>query len=513
MANSKNNFGSFSSFTKEKDKDPFRLTPIKSEFSKGSVPDSIYSANRESAWSRWRRGFELATASFYDNDFSYPFEYQTPDTTGAPVNLNPVVSGSFVGFPTVSKELGMHWAGWRKAGSIRSDNSVDPVSSNKLYIESITEDKTNWYVKLAGSWSPSNKLPPPFYITVSGQPDGLKPLITEIMEDRVITVGGDLIDKDTINPVTQKRYGYLQAVLTDINEDTGILTFKKAGSVRVTPDKEYITPSNASFTVGRYLVTGSRFCCSCQDFTHRDYAFLMNPAASDRKFFPRNRLSYVKPGRHEVITLSGFVDNNAMTSAGVNRKMDVYAPSGFVVGASGSYLNTVREDSTRDNPGVYVDFGSTYKRSTPNPAIPGSIPEGMPSFNDYSTEQGVITSITDNWTPVLDEMRYCKHIYALKFKDDTFPPEPSDFPVEVGSMAAWEQKLVNTNEKQQKEIASFLMTTNSLSMMDVPPYNMQSPMMMPMMQKLFNMPSDMIVMDGFTMIDKNGNKYKPSDNP
>jgi hypothetical protein len=407
----------------------------------------------------------------------------------------------------------MHWAGWRKAGSIRSDNSVDPVSSNKLYIESITEDKTNWYVKLAGSWSPSNKLPPPFYITVSGQPDGLKPLITEIMEDRVITVGGDLIDKDTINPVTQKRYGYLQAVLTDINEDTGILTFKKAGSVRVTPDKEYITPSNASFTVGRYLVTGSRFCCSCQDFTHRDYAFLMNPAASDRKFFPRNRLSYVKPGRHEVITLSGFVDNNAMTSAGVNRKMDVYAPSGFVVGASGSYLNTVREDSTRDNPGVYVDFGSTYKRSTPNPAIPGSIPEGMPSFNDYSTEQGVITSITDNWTPVLDEMRYCKHIYALKFKDDTFPPEPSDFPVEVGSMAAWEQKLVNTNEKQQKEIASFLMTTNSLSMMDVPPYNMQSPMMMPMMQKLFNMPSDMIVMDGFTMIDKNGNKYKPSDNP
>lgn len=513
MANSKNNFGSFSSFTKEKDKDPFRLTPIKSEFSKGSVPDSIYSANRESAWSRWRRGFELATASFYDNDFSYPFEYQTPDTTGAPVNLNPVVSGSFVGFPTVSKELGMHWAGWRKAGSIRSDNSVDPVSSNKLYIESITEDKTNWYVKLAGSWSPSNKLPPPFYITVSGQPDGLKPLITEIMEDRVITVGGDLIDKDTINPVTQKRYGYLQAVLTDINEDTGILTFKKAGSVRVTPDKEYITPSNASFTVGRYLVTGSRFCCSCQDFTHRDYAFLMNPAASDRKFFPRNRLSYVKPGRHEVITLSGFVDNNAMTSAGVNRKMDVYAPSGFVVGASGSYLNTVREDSTRDNPGVYVDFGSTYKRSTPNPAIPGSIPEGMPSFNDYSTEQGVITSITDNWTPVLDEMRYCKHIYALKFKDDTFPPEPSDFPVEVGSMAAWEQKLVNTNEKQQKEIASFLTTTNSLSMMDVPPYNMQSPMMMPMMQKLFNMPSDMIVMDGFTMIDKNGNKYKPSDNP
>jgi hypothetical protein len=509
VAKSKNNFGSFSSFTKEKDRDPFRLTPIKTEFSKGAVPDSIYSANRESAWSRWRRGFELATAAFYDNDFSYPFEYQTPDTTGAPVNLNPVVSGSFVGFPTISKEFGMHWAGWRKAGSIRTDNYVDPVTNNKLYIESITEDNTNWYVKLAGSWSPSNKLPPPFYVPVSGQPDGLKPLITEIMEDRVISVGGDIIDKDTINPSNQKRYGYLQAVLTAINENTGILTFKKAGSVRVTPDKEYITPSNVSFTPGRYLITGSRFCCSCQDFTHRDYAFLTNPSASDRKFFPRNRLAYVKPGRHEVITLSGVVDNNAMTSANVNRKMDVYAPSGFVVGASGSYINTVKNDSTRDNPGVYVDFGSTYTRGTSNPAIPGSKPDGMPRYNDYSTEQGVITSITDNWTPVLDEMRYCKHVYALKFKDETFPPEPSDFPVEVGSMTAWEQKLVEDTENQQKEIASFIMTTNALANMDVPPYNMQSPMMMPMMQKLFNMPSDMIVMEGFTMIDKNGNKYKP----
>jgi hypothetical protein len=110
---------------------------------------------------------------------------------------------------------------------------------------------------------------------------------------------------------------------------------------------------------------------------------------------------------------------------------------------------------------------------------------------------------------VLDEMRYCKHVYALKFKDDTFPPEPSDFPVEAGSMAAWEQRLVENTENDQKEIASFIMTTNALAGMDVPPYNCQSPMMMPMMQKLFNMPSDLIVMEGFTMIDKNGNRYKP----
>jgi hypothetical protein len=45
--------------------------------------------------------------------------------------------------------------------------------------------------------------------------------------------------------------------------------------------------------------------------------------------------------------------------------------------------------------------------------------------------------------------------------------------------------------------------------MDVPPYNCQSPMMMPMMQKLFNVPTQFIVMQGFTMFDKNGQPYKP----
>jgi hypothetical protein len=45
--------------------------------------------------------------------------------------------------------------------------------------------------------------------------------------------------------------------------------------------------------------------------------------------------------------------------------------------------------------------------------------------------------------------------------------------------------------------------------MDVPPYNCQSVMMMPMMQKLFNIPTDLIVMQGFTMFDKDGKPYKP----
>ncbi len=512
MTKSKGAFGSFSSFTKEKDKDLFRLKPITTEFSKGSVPDSLSTANRESAWSRWRRGYELATATFYDNDFSYPFQYQIPVPSGTPssvVNPNPVISGVFVGFPTTNKELGMHWAGWRYAGSMRSDKLKDPITNNNLYIESVNQDAANWYVKLAGSWSVANPLPPPFYVAVPGVPGGLKPLVTEILEDRVITVNGEIIDKDTIDPTTQKRYGYVQAVLTAVNQNTGILTFKKAGSVQVTPDQEYITPSPAQFTVGRYLITGARFCCSCQDFTHRDYAFLTNPAASDRKFFPRNNVSSIKPGRYEVTTLSGVVDNNAMNDASVNRQMDVYAPSGYTVPFSLSTTTTINNNANRDNVGVYREFGATYLRSTANPAIPGSKAEGMPSYNDYSTEQGVITSITDNWTPLLDEMRYCKHIYALKFKDNTFPPEPSDFPVQIGSMAAWEQRLVANTESEQKEAASFVMTKRSLADMDVPPYNCQSPMMMPMMQKLFNVPADFIVMGGFTMFDKNNQPYKP----
>lgn len=512
MTKPKNTFGSFSSFTKEKDKDPFRLKPITTEFSKGSVPDSLSAINRESAWSRWRRGYELATATFYDNDFSYQFQYQIPVPEGTPSsveNPNPIISGVFVGFPTTNKELGMHWAGWRYAGSLRTDNLTDPITKNKLYIESITEDSTNWYVKLAGAWSAANPLPPPFYVAVPGVPGGLKPLLTEILEDRVVAVGGEIIDIDTIDPTTQTRYGYVQAVLTAINQNTGVLTFKKAGSVQVTPDQEYITPSPQSFTVGRYLITGARFCCSCQDFTHRDYSFLTNPAASDRKFFPRNNISSIKPGRYEVTTLSGIVDNNAMTSASVDRKMNVYAPSGYSVSFSQSTTTTIQDGATRDNVGVYREFGATYLRSTSDPAIKGARAEGMPIYDDYTSEQGVITAITDNWTPLLDEMRYCKHIYALKFKDNTFPPEPSDFPVQIGSMAAWEQRLVQNTESEQKEAIAFMMTRKSLADMDVPPYNCQSPMMLPMMQKLFNLPAEYIVMDGFTMIDKNGQPYKP----
>jgi hypothetical protein len=134
----------------------------------------------------------------------------------------------------------------------------------------------------------------------------------------------------------------------------------------------------------------------------------------------------------------------------------------------------------------------------------------MPSYDDYSSAGNVITSLTDTWTPLLDEIRYCKHIYAMKYEEGVFPPEPSDFPVGIGSMAAWEQRLVEETEKEQTEARAANLQRASLASMDVPPYNCQAPMMMPMMQKLFNIPSNFVKMAGFTMIDKNGQTYVPA---
>lgn len=508
---------SFGNFQGDRRFAPKAVQAITTEFSKGSVPDSLYTVNRESAWTRWRRGYELATATIYDNDFSYPFKYTIPVPSGTPgstLNPQPTVSGAFVGFPTKDKELGMHWAGWRYAGSLRCDKLTDPVSLQKLFIETVTEDADYWYVKLAGSWSASNRLPPPFFVRITSptSPFGITPITTEIMEDRVIVQDGEIINADTINPADQRRYGYVQAVLVDTGSATGILKFRKAGSVYVSPDKELITPSPVGFTPGRFLITGARFCCSCQDFTRRDYAFIQANGDTSRKLFPRTNIALLKPGRNEVVTLSGVVDNSAMTSAKVNRRMNVYAPVGFPLAVNEGVAVRQGFNINRDNFGIFRDFGSIYLRKTKDPgapSIPGSFSDSMPAYDDYSSANGKITSISDNWTPLLDEIRYCKHIYALKFKDGTFPPEPSDFPVGIESMAAWEQKLVDETESDQLEARAALMTRKSLSKMDVPPYNCQSPMMMPMMQKLFNIPVNLIVMENFVMIDKNGDEYVP----
>lgn len=98
----------------------------------------------------------------------------------------------------------------------------------------------------------------------------------------------------------------------------------------------------------------------------------------------------------------------------------------------------------------------------------------------------------------------------MKYEEGVFPPEPSDFPVGIESMAAWEQKLVEDTEKDQTEARAANLQRTALGLMDVPPYNCQSPMMMPMMQKLFNIPSNFVKMAGFKMLDKNGNIYIPA---
>jgi hypothetical protein len=499
----------------------------------------------------------------------------------------------FVGFPTTNRELGMHWSIWRYAGSTRTDKLSDPVSSDTLSIQYITSDSQNWYVKLAGSWSAANPLPPPFYIAVPGQTTGLKPLDSEILEDRIIEENGPIITANTIDPTTQKRYGYVQAVLVSTDPFSGILTIKKAGSVYISPDKQYITPSPVPFTVDRFLITGARFACSCQDFTHREYSFMLDvsSATGTKKFYPRTNVASVKPGRFEATTqavlstpvlfdaitasassitvstrvpppLNSFVyvegttggvadgvfqvlavnpgvsfnyevlgnagagsilnpgvtkifeatevaSNAAMTTADVNKTTTVYAPQGFSPPTSTSINNVTLINSNRDNPGIYREFGATYLRSENVISVQGSTPEGMPTYNDYSSKQDQITALTDNWTPLLDEMRYCKHIYALKFKDGVFPPEPSDFPLEMGSMVAWEQKLVDNTESEQKEAQAFSVTRRALSTMDVPPYNCQSPALSPILQKLFNVPTAYIEVQNFTMFDKRGNAFTP----
>ncbi len=501
-----NNFGDFQ---KVKPFNPGIIKPITTEFSKGSVPDSIYAANRESAWSRWRKGYELANAYTYNNEYTFSFNYEAPNTA-SPGNPNTVISGAFVGFPTSNKELGMHWAIWRYAGSVRTDKLTDPVSTQKLFVESVTEDLIYWYIKLAGTWSSANPLPAPFYIPVSGEINGLKPANTEIFEDRILVEDGIIITSNTINPQTQTRYGYVQAVVVAINQDTGVLTFKKAGSVYVSPDKQFISPSPVGFTPGRFLITGSRYACTCQDFTRRDYSFVMGQSNSNQKQFPRTRASVIKPGRFEVTQVDGVVDNSAMTAPGVNRDLDIYAPKGFELDYTVTNASNTDLKATRDNPGVYREFGSIYKRSTSNISTPGSTAEGMPGYDDYSSflsvtdgnsiPQDVILSISDNWTPLLDELRYCKHIYALKFRDKLFPPEPSDFPVGITGMVEWEQKLVKQTEIKIQKDREYLKTVRSLSVMDVPPYNAQSPILFPVIQKLFNIATNKILIENFTML-------------
>lgn len=540
---------SFGSFAQQTLATPKSILPITTEFSKGPIPNSIAASNRESSWARWRRGYELAVNNPYTNNFSYPFKYQVPfSKEELPSNTKyPDILGVFQGFPTLNRELGMHWAAKKTEGSIRFDqiegyqllfsNDTDygfkdylntgswlddnlTLSSYDLYVESLTEDENNWYVKLNGSWSASHKLPPPFYIDLGPGKDPLKPLIGDILEDRILVKNGSLISKDTINPATRKRYGYIQAVVTAVDEITGVLTLRKRGSVEVTPDKALITPASRGPQVNRYLNTGPSYCCTCQDFTRRQYSYMRNLKESNRKAFPRSGLNSIKPGRYDVLKRLGIVDSSAMTETDVNRIMEIVAPGAQFELSDGVVSETgIDVKATRDNPGIYADFGYIYLRSTDAPALTGSAAEGMPGYEDYSTKllssdsqaipQLTIENITDFWTPVLDEIRYCKHVYAMRFQDDVFPPEPSDFPVEDTSMATWEQNLINETQKQNEKKAQKI-ATEALSYMDVPPYNCQTQAVQPMLQRLFNIPLSYIKIEQFIMYDKYGLEYQPA---
>ena len=502
-------FGSFAAFDKKYKGDSYKFKPITNEFG-GSSPESLYTVNRESCWARWRRGFELATASLYHNSFDYPFKYRIPLPTGVPGASGnaPAIPGIFRGFPTKNKELGCHWAGVRVAGSLRFDNVKDS-GGTAASIASVTEDNEFWYVQLAGTWSSTNQLPAPLFIPIAGT-DGIKPTNGEVIEDRIIEPEGVPINRGTINPNTQTRYGYVQAVLVDVNQNTGLLKLRKRGSVEATPDQVLVTPATRPPNVGRYFMTGTRYYCTCQDFTRRQYAYVSSLGQRSGPRFPKTGVATLKPGRYEVMTDAGRVANQAMTNALTNRQLEIVAPAvEYEIPPTTAATSSTVLGATRDNPGVFSDFGGVYLRSGADPSLPGARSEGLPDFEDYKAKDNVITSLTDRWSPTLDEFRYCKHIYSMKYEEGVFPPEPSDIPVEIKDIVAWEQKLVDQVEKDQQGAAANI-NRYGLSYMDIPPFNCQSPMMVQMMQKLFNIPSTFVRLQNFTMYDKTGRAYTPA---
>ena len=475
-----NQFGSFNNRT---DYSPGAIKPIVTEFSKGSVPNSIVTMDRESAWTRWRRGYEIAVTVGIQKSYNFPFRYKLPlpeGVTPSPGN-DPLIIGVLQGFPTANREFGIHWTGCRVSALLRFDNVFDTVGT-RASIDSYTEDADYWYVSLAGSWSSSNPLPPPLYIPGVGGSAALKPLLGEIVEDRVLQAEGIPITGATRNPATDKKYGYVQALLVDIDQDNGILKLKKTGSFESTIDGNYVTPASRPPAFGRYLILGSRYSCTCQDFSRRSYADLSNLKGVIAKRFPYTRPSALKYGRHEILTDSlGNVNNNIETSIDNNRSLELTFQS-------------------VDNPGVFRDFGGRYLRNTDEPGAS----EGPSTFVDYKAKDNQIVFLGDYWSPLLDEMRYCKHIYALRFQEGIILPEPSDIPVEMDEgIVNWEQRLVKEVENVRKNI-DYMNSIKGLSYMDMPPKNLQSPQLLPMLQKLLNIPASFIRLENFSLQAKDG---------
>lgn len=533
-----NSFGNFKADFK-KDVRNFKVKPIMGEFG-GAAPDSIYASNVQSVWARWRRGMELAAAHYTDTQLEYPFTYILPQVPGTTFSgPAPTIGGTFVGFPTVNKELGMHWAGSLNAGNLRFDQLGTTSGTATISGEIPTDVLFNgqpqinsrfWYIQINGNWSAANPLPAPLYVEIAipGRPVVvLKPINGQALADRIIASGDAPITRESRDPQSNYGYGYTEAILADVDGHNGVLQLKKNGSVRATRDGVFVTPARVPPESGRYFMNGSRYCCSCQDYTQRDY-FYASTIMGERKGiqFPYSSPAALKPGRYEMMKeqMSGVsiirepLSNaaqeryNPLTSGIQNREMMIVGPSGYQVSGEIN-LSVTFPSGNRDFPGVFRDFGRQYIEQYGD--NPNAVSPTYPKFDDYTSTSGVngqprvITTIEDYWFPTLDEARRCKHIYAMLYIAKLYGPEPSDYPVEEGSIVEWEEKLVRKTEKDQEKTALDLLRYG-LSRMDTPPYNMQAPMMGPMLTKLFSLPSAFIVMDGMRMYGPDGGEYNPS---
>ena len=509
----------------------YRVKPIKAEFG-GSIPNSIYNYDEQSAWLRWRRGWELATSDIAHAAYTYDFKYLIPQTSGAIDEIgarSPEMTGTFKGFPTPNKELGMHWTGVIEAGNLRFDNLLD-VSGVRLAVSGeahpqtlfsgVSQDNARyWYIQLSGTFSTvsGEQVPPPLLVTFSGG-DTAKPIVGDILEDKIITVSGEAIDSNTRDPATNIRYGFVQAVLTGVDEYQGILQFEKRGSVQSTIDGVQITPSRIPPHSGRFLQTGRRFCCTCQDFTRRDYAYISTLGQRRGRNFPVTAPGATTPGRYEQLKrfdeltqaaqiqwTQYFVENNLF---------ELVAPSGYALEevTSGQIEKDIRLPANlyRDFPGIFADFGSIYTRGFGNnESNTSGIAEGMPSYGDYKESGETIYEINDDWTFTLNQYRFCKHIQALRYMRGEFPIEPSDYPFATADdLVTWEDDLIEKTQKAQKK-AFENFAYYGMSHMDVPPFNVESPIMVSMTQKLFNFPAQFVRLQRFVMIDKNGREYLP----
>ena len=543
------NFGNFGkdSFAKIEKIDigtqKYKIAPIKGSFG-GSIPDAIYTSDREAAWSRWRRGWELATSNGVERPFFYKFSYEVP-LSGQPVigNRPPFISGALQGFLTKNKELGMHWAGRIDAGNLRFDGLKDQqgtplaisgeIPATMPFLGRGQDNRNFWYVQVSGVYSTitisgvSGPLPPPLFVQIGG-PVGIKPINGDILEDTIVTFSGAPIDSDTRDPLTNKRYGYMQATLVDVDPGQGVLKLQKRGSVQSTLEGVLVTPSRIPPEPGRFFQTGARYSCSCQDYTRRNYAYISSLGLRTGYRFPKSSVAQVKPGRYEEMVrkedrgkILASAQQKILNDVKDNKDMLIVYPSGEgFIGATrfaplgavlppdlvGKDVNDPKE-MYRDLPGIFEDFGGQYRRGFGDELEPSGVAEGMPKYGDYKRKGTKrIQEITDFWTYTLDEYRYCKHIYAMRYADGEFPNEPSDFPVNAGAMAEWENKIITDTAKDQTKAFENL-CYYGLSYMDTPPFNLQSPMMGPMMVRLVNVPQEFILMQNFNMIDKDGITY------